>query len=153
MSLIKSCVLFGLTFLIYDSTLAQQANVNLDFNPQKNTQNLFPYGGNVISPEVRDDHTVTFRLKAPDAHKVELTGGPILLALKSKDPLPFVKGADGMWSLTVGPLKPDIYVYRFLLDGVAGLDQGNDADGGKYQCRRSQADQCGGYAGRSREGN
>jgi len=30
---------------------AQQANVNLDWNPQKNTQNLTPYGANVISPE------------------------------------------------------------------------------------------------------
>ena len=42
--------------------LAQQANVNLDWNPQKNTQNLVPYGGSVVSPEVHDDHTVTFRL-------------------------------------------------------------------------------------------
>jgi hypothetical protein len=63
---------------------AQQANVNLDWAPQKNTEQLVPYGGNVISPEVKDDHTVTFRVKAPDAQKVELTGGPILLALKSK---------------------------------------------------------------------
>src|SRR5690349_5116619 len=46
---------------------AQQANVNLDWNPQKNTQNLVPYGANVISPEVRDDGTVTFRIRAPRA--------------------------------------------------------------------------------------
>ena len=31
---------------------AQQAHVNLDWNPHKNTQNLTPYGANVISPEV-----------------------------------------------------------------------------------------------------
>ena len=58
---------------------AQQANVNLDWNPHKNVQNLNPYGANVISPEVRDDQTVTFRLKAPDVRTVALTGGPILL--------------------------------------------------------------------------
>ena len=34
---------------------AQQANVNLDWAPQKNTEQLVPYGGNVISPEVKDD--------------------------------------------------------------------------------------------------
>lgn len=68
---------------------AQQAHVNLDWNPQKNTQNLLPFGASVISPEVRDDRTVTFRLKAPEARTVLLTGGPMLLALKAKDPIPF----------------------------------------------------------------
>src|SRR4051794_29428001 len=81
---------------------AQQANVNLDWNPQKNTQNLVPYGGNVVSPDVRDDQTITFRIKAPDVQKVELTGGPILLALKSKDPIAFKKDNDSIWTLTVG---------------------------------------------------
>ena len=28
----------------------------------------------VVSPEIHDDHTVTFRLKAPKAVKVQLTG-------------------------------------------------------------------------------
>ncbi|QRR00484.1 esterase [Dyadobacter sandarakinus] len=111
------------------TSFAQQANVNLDWNPQKNTENLFPYGGNVVSPDVRDDHTVTFRLKAPDAASVQLTGGPVLLALRSKDPIPFVKGSDGIWTLTVGPLKPDMYVYRFLVDGVAVADPNNTITG------------------------
>jgi enterochelin esterase-like enzyme len=112
---------------------AQQANVNLDFDPQKNIQNLVPYGGNIISPEVKDDHTVTFRMKAPEARKVELTGGPLLLALQSKDAIPFVKGTDGTWSLTVGPVKPNIYVYRFLLDGVPIVDPNNTFTGTSNQ--------------------
>src|SRR4029450_5040793 len=88
---------------------AQQANVNLDWNPHKNTQNLTPYGANVISPEVRDDRTVTFRLKAPDARSVALTGGPVLLAIgKGNNPSPVEKDADGVWTLTVGPLKPNM---------------------------------------------
>src|SRR5215210_311864 len=92
---------------------AQQANVNLDWNPHRNTQNLVPFGANVISPDVKDDRTVTFRLKAPEARTVGLTGGPILLAVgKGTTPLPFEKGADGVWTLTVGPLKPNMYVYR-----------------------------------------
>jgi hypothetical protein len=35
--------LFGLAAtLLCGSAWAQQANVNLDFNPQKNTENLYP---------------------------------------------------------------------------------------------------------------
>ncbi|SFC84921.1 esterase [Spirosoma endophyticum] len=108
---------------------AQQAHVNLDWNPQKNTQNLVPFGASVISPEVRDDHTITFRLKAPDAKQVLLTGGPILLALAKKDPIPFRKDNDSLWTLTVGPVKPDIYVYKFIIDGVTVPDPNNTLTG------------------------
>jgi enterochelin esterase family protein len=117
-------------FCVALHAFAQQANVNLDWNPHKNTQNLTPYGANVISPEVRDDRTVTFRVKAPDARSVALTGGPVLLALgKGNTAIPFEKGADGVWTLTVGPLKPNMYVYRFLLDGVAIVDPNNTLTG------------------------
>ena len=125
------------TFIVFAACLCaahqasgQQANVNLDWNPHKNTQNLAPYGANLISPDVRDDHTVTFRLKAPDAHAVALTGGPVLLAIgKGNNPIPFEKGADGVWTLTVGPLKPNMYVYRLLVDGVAIVDPNNTVTG------------------------
>src|SRR4026209_2476744 len=127
----RTTTLLCSTFLcVAPSAFAQQANVNLDWNPHKNTQNLTPYGANVISPEVRDDRTVTFRVKAPDARAVALTGGPGLLAIgKGNNPIPFEKGADGVWTLTVGPLKPNIYVYRFLLDGVAVVDPNNTFTG------------------------
>ena len=35
------------------------------------------------------------------------------------------KGADGVWSVTVGPLEPEIYEYHFTVDGVDNLDQRN----------------------------
>ena len=109
---------------------AQQAHVNLDWNPHKNIQNLKPFGANVISPDVRDDRTVTFRLKAPDAQTVALSGGPILLAIgKGNTPIPFEKGADGVWTLTVGPLKPNIYIYRLVVDGVTVVDPNNTMTG------------------------
>ena len=59
----------------------QQANVNLDYNPQKDTEGLIPFSARVNSPEVHDDQTVTFRLMAPDAQKVELNPGAINTAL------------------------------------------------------------------------
>ena len=126
---ISTLILFAGTPYLF----AQQANVNLDWNPQKNIQNLVPYGGNVVSPDVHDDQTITFRVKAPDVQKVELTGGPILLALKSKNPIAFKRDNDSIWTLTVGPVKPNIYVYRFLLDGVAVVDPNNTFTGSSNQ--------------------
>jgi enterochelin esterase family protein len=36
-----------------------------------------------------------------------------------------VKGPDGIWSITIGPLAPDIYDYGYLVDGVTASDPGN----------------------------
>ena len=72
----------------------------------------------VRSPEVLADHRVTFRLRAPQANTVVLdreTGGRT----------PMTKGDDGVWSLTTDALAPDIYGYRFVLDGVAVMDPVN----------------------------
>lgn len=115
-------------FLVLSSLLVrgQQANVNLDYNPQKNTEGLNPFSAQVNSPEVRDDHTVTFRLKAPNAQKVVLPTGAIYTANGlDREPLPFTKGTDGIWTLTIGPLKPDMYAYHFNVDGVQITDPSN----------------------------
>jgi len=115
-------------FLVLSPALlrGQQANVNLDFNPQKNTEGLNPFSAPVNSPEVRDDHTVIFRLKAPNAQKVVLPTGAIYTANGlGKEPIPFTKGDDGIWTLTIGPLKPDMYAYHFNVDGVQIPDPSN----------------------------
>src|SRR5437868_6336695 len=56
----------------------------------------------VRSPEVHRDRSVTFRLRAPAAARVELVGE----VLQGKGPQAMVKDADGVWSLTIGPLPP-----------------------------------------------
>ncbi len=105
---------------------AQQANVNLDWNPQKNSEGLVPFGANVISPEVRDDRTVTFRVKAPTANEVALAPSGLTLQLSgAAKAMPFTKGEDGVWTLTVGPLRPNLYLYRILIDGAAVADPSN----------------------------
>lgn len=73
----------------------------------------------VVSPEIATDRQVTFRLRAPKAAAVELAG-PFL---KGKTRL--ARGADGVWSVTLGPLAPDIYEYNFVVDGLAMIDPGN----------------------------
>jgi enterochelin esterase family protein len=73
----------------------------------------------VSSPEVSADRHVTFRLLAPQATTVVLTGEfmPASRALE--------RDATGLWSVTVGPLEPEIYHYNFTIDGVRTIDPGN----------------------------
>jgi len=40
----------------------------------------------------------------------------------STPPLALSKGADGVWTVTVGPMEPNIYSYGFLVDGVRTSD-------------------------------
>lgn len=102
---------------------AQQAHVNVDWNPHKNTENLAPpYGTNTISPEVKDNQTVTFRLLAPDALNVAIVGLP-------GGTHELVKGENGLWQKTIGPFETDIYIYRLRIDGVTVPDPNNTLAG------------------------
>jgi enterochelin esterase-like enzyme len=69
-----------------------------------------------VSPEIHTDRTVTFRLFAPKASEVILMGSPGILEF-TKKPLPLVKGAQGVWSLTIGPMPPGFYTYGYAIDG------------------------------------
>ena len=70
----------------------------------------------LVSPEVHPDRTVTFRLAAPKATEVMFKGD------WHSDPMPMTKTAEGVWSITVGPLAPSTYIYGFNMDGIAMAD-------------------------------
>ena len=72
----------------------------------------------ITSPEVASDHRVTFRLRAPDAKAVTVSGD------FGKD-AEMTKSGDGTWSVTVGPLETEMYVYYFTVDGVRLTDPNN----------------------------
>lgn len=72
------------------------------------------------SPEVHADRRVTFRLLAPKADEVALTCECVA------DRHAMQKDAAGVWSVTVGPVAPDIYEYEFWLDGVQLVDPRNN---------------------------
>jgi enterochelin esterase family protein len=75
--------------------------------------------GPVYSPEVQPDGHVTFRIRAPKAAEVKVSGewpgGDAALT----------KNEDGIWSATVGPLPPELYGYGFNVDGLRIADPGN----------------------------
>ena len=78
-----------------------------------------PQGPRVVSPEIGTDRTLTLRYLAPNATQVTASG-----ELDGK-PHPMTKDADGIWTVTIGPLAPDIYTYAFNVDGVVALDPRN----------------------------
>jgi enterochelin esterase-like enzyme len=80
-----------------------------------------PRGPLVISPQVNPDKTVVFRYLAPRANEVKLS------AQFLKEQLPMAKDTSGIWSVTVGPIEPDIYPYSFNVDGVTVMDPANVA--------------------------
>ena len=80
-----------------------------------------PRGPLVVSPQVNADKSITFRYLAPQAKAVELS------AQFEKAPVAMTKEAQGIWSVTVGPVKPDIYPYSFRVDGVTVMDPANVA--------------------------
>ena len=79
-----------------------------------------PYNA-LRSPEVNPDRTVTLRFRAPEATAVDLVGEITL----GKGPQQMAKGGDGVWTITVGPLPPEIWSYNFRLDGVEVPDPSN----------------------------
>ena len=75
----------------------------------------------ISSPDVAADRRVTFRLMAPQAHEVTLSGEFM------DGSRPLTRDPNGLWSLTIGPIDPEIYHYNFTIDGVRTIDPGNPA--------------------------
>src|SRR5262245_27761988 len=57
----------------------------------------------VTSPEVSADRQITFRLLAPQAENVRLTGSDVPGMGQGK---PMTKGDKGIWEITIGPIAP-----------------------------------------------
>lgn len=79
-----------------------------------------PAAASLPSPEVLPDHRVIFRIIAPKAGSVTVSGDWVTQGLGIGGPLR--RDDQGVWSLTVGPLAPDFYSYAFSVDGVRTLD-------------------------------
>lgn len=71
-------------------------------------------------PRVDASGRATFQLKAPQATAVKLN-------FWSDPKLDMVKGPDGLWTVTTGPLVPGLHYYNFDVDGVNVNDLGSHA--------------------------
>jgi enterochelin esterase-like enzyme len=75
------------------------------------------------TPSIHSDRSITFTLKAPDAHSVQVAGGDGL----GMGPFPMTKDAEGIWSVTTPPAVPGFHYYWFVLDGVAVNDPASES--------------------------
>lgn len=78
-------------------------------------------GPQLESPIVHSDRTVTFNFRAPNAKKVEVstqfTRGNQELKMDT----------NGVWTVTIGPVEPNLYPYNFVVDGISVADPNNVA--------------------------
>lgn len=91
-------------------------------------------GAPVISPEIHNNNSVTFRLNAPKAEKVQVTGD-FLPTQKISTPFgefdgpgvaDLTKGKDGVWEFTTPePLPSELYSYSFIVDELKTTDPSN----------------------------
>jgi len=88
------------------------------------------------SMEVLEDNRVKFTLFAPDANDIAVTGewmegyGSFTIenGVFKRGPIvseKLVKDETGLWSVTLGPLKPSSYGYAYVIDGVMVTDPSN----------------------------
>ena len=79
-----------------------------------NAQQALGYKADVESPRVHADGSVTFALSLPGAAAVAVEGD------FAGSPLPMHK-TDSVWVATTEPLAPELYCYRFVIDGGARI--------------------------------
>ncbi|MBO7601620.1 MAG: esterase [Bacteroidaceae bacterium] len=78
------------------------------------------FSRNVVkSPEINADNTVTFRLHAPKAITVQLTGDCVDGVVSMKE------DSLGVWSYTTAKLEPELYSYSFIVNGMRIPDPSN----------------------------
>ena len=94
-------------------------------------------GTGLVSPEINPDHSVTFRLFAPKAVTVQVTGDflptrPVEYEMNGQKLIydaPGIadlrEGPGGVWSFTSQPLSGELYSYSFLVDGRKTMDPSN----------------------------
>ena len=83
-----------------------------------------PQGPQFTSPEVSQDRRVTFRILAPKAESVRVSGGDMPQIGQGAA---MTKGTNGVWEVTLGPVDSGAYRYNFNVDGVSVIDPRNPA--------------------------
>ena len=85
-------------------------------------------GSRIVSPQVNEDNSVTFRLVAPKAVKVQVKGDFLPAEGIDSKEVPTIAEMtekNGVWEYTTKPLASELYSYSFLVDGLKTLDPSN----------------------------
>ena len=86
---------------------------------------FIPAGSNIQGsefPKISSDNSVCFRLRAPEAIKVQVQGGDGLCP----KPLDMTKDTSGNWNIIIPNAGPGFHYYWFIVDGVRVNDPGSD---------------------------
>lgn len=90
-------------------------------------------GAQVVSPQINDDNTVTFRYSGPNVIRVQVTGD-FLPPQKISTPngefevqgiAELTQNQNGVWEYTSAPLEPELYSYSFIVNGQRMNDPSN----------------------------
>ena len=85
-------------------------------------------GSRIVSPQVNEDNSVTFRLVAPKAVKVQVKGDFLPAEGIDSKEVPTIAEMtekNGVWEYTTKPLASELYSYSFIVDGLKTLDPSN----------------------------
>ncbi|MBN2173050.1 MAG: esterase [Bacteroidales bacterium] len=82
-------------------------------------------GQEIVSPEIHEDCSVTFRVQAPDATKVTISGDWMPSQGFTPGSEEMVKDEKGVWTYTSDILSPELYSYTFTVDGFKSTDPNN----------------------------
>ena len=72
-------------------------------------------GGVGAELKVMSDRTITIRISSPQAKDVRV----LVDTMQNDTPVPLSRDAGGVWSGTLGPFPPDIYLTSCIIDGIA----------------------------------
>ena len=90
-------------------------------------------GAQVVSPQINEDNTVTFRYSGPNVIRVQVTGD-FLPPQKISTPngefevpgiAELTPNQNGVWEYTSVPLVPELYSYSFIVNGQRMNDPSN----------------------------
>lgn len=98
---------FAVLLTVLFSTVSLQAQNSTDSKPASTNVPNAEY------PKIDSQSRVTFRLKAPDAQKVQIDLG------KKFD---MVKKTDGFWEVTTEPIVEGFHYYSVIVDGYVAVD-------------------------------
>lgn len=104
----KPKALFASLLVLFCSSAMAQQNINNN-------------GEKIVSPQVNDNKTVTFHLKAPSAKSVTVKGDWEVNNGEGR----MKKDKNGVWTYTTPVLPSEMFTYRFDMDGVVTPDPSN----------------------------